>query len=290
MGGLNVTNASKCARKLQRKPILKFHPSHTTERNNLMSYHSEHQRMKPVLDMARQLDIATNPHPSAIFEAGNGGFQVWCTLEDHPQGWNGISMIPGAISKPCEYVGSVHWKWDNDKIEALTIETTAYALAEQKPDEYRTLKEIPEGFNRRTICNRDADIEWLKEKATWLFATASVPLPPFEYEQTSLSDLRPYLLAYYEAANDEYVVIVSPLSDPKQFCQAGYQLVCTLEIGNATVYPTDVILRPDQEHLDAMIERKPAPVLGQAQTVSHAREDDWLESAFEDAVSGPMEI
>jgi hypothetical protein len=54
-----------------------------------------------VLDLARQLDIATNPHPSAIFEAGNGGFQVWRT----PQGRNGISMIPGAFSKPCEYVG-----------------------------------------------------------------------------------------------------------------------------------------------------------------------------------------
>ena len=61
--------------------------------------------MKPVLDLARQLDIATNPHPRAIFEAGNGGFQVWCTPQDHPQGWNGISMIPGAFSKPCEYVG-----------------------------------------------------------------------------------------------------------------------------------------------------------------------------------------
>jgi hypothetical protein len=28
-----------------------------------------------VLDLARQLDLATNPHPSAIFEAGNGGFE-----------------------------------------------------------------------------------------------------------------------------------------------------------------------------------------------------------------------
>ncbi len=31
-----------------------------------MSYHSEHQRMKPVLDLARKLDIATNPDPQAI--------------------------------------------------------------------------------------------------------------------------------------------------------------------------------------------------------------------------------
>jgi hypothetical protein len=84
-----------------------------------MSYHSEYQRMKPVLDLARQLDIATNPHPSAIFEAGNGGLQVWYTPQEHPMGWNGITMIPGSFSKPCEYVGSVLWKWDHDQIIGL---------------------------------------------------------------------------------------------------------------------------------------------------------------------------
>ena len=31
-----------------------------------MSHSSEHQRLKPVLDLARKLDIATNPHPSAV--------------------------------------------------------------------------------------------------------------------------------------------------------------------------------------------------------------------------------
>ncbi len=40
-----------------------------------MSYYSEHQRMKPVLDLARQLDIATNPPPSAVFEADNDGIE-----------------------------------------------------------------------------------------------------------------------------------------------------------------------------------------------------------------------
>lgn len=255
-----------------------------------MSYHSEYQRMKPVLDLARQLDIATNPHPSAIFEAGNGGLQVWCTPQDHPMGWNGITMIPGAFSKPCEYVGSVLWKWDHDQIIGLQIETAAYALAEQMPDEYCDVKEIPEGLNRHTIFNREADIEWLKEKVTWLFEAAGVLLPPFEYEQIFLSDLRPYLLAYYQAANDAYVVIVSPSSDPKHFCQAGYQLVCTLEIGNAAVYPRNVIVRSDHEHLEAMIEPKPAPVFGASQIISRAREDDWLEAAFEDAVSGQTEM
>lgn len=92
-----------------------------------MSYSSEHKRMKPVLDLARQLDIATNPHPSALFEAGSGGFQVWCTPEDHPRDWDGITMFPGAFSKPCEYAGSVLWIWHEERIVALGIETSAYA-------------------------------------------------------------------------------------------------------------------------------------------------------------------
>lgn len=291
MGGLNITGASEHTNRLQGRIILNFTSHIQTERNNLISYHSEHKRMKPVLDLARQLDIATNPDPSAIFEVGNGGFQVWCTPQDHPRGWSGITMIPGAFSKPCEYVGSVHWQWDDDKIVALAIETTAYALAEQKPDEYCNLKEMPDGFNRQTIFNRVADIDWLKEKVTWLFETAGVLLPPFEYDQTSRSDVGPYLLAYYEAANnDEYVVIVSPSSDPRQFCRPGYQLVCTLEIGNATDFPTNVILRPDREHLGAMIERKPTPTVWQSQRISPAQEDAWLEAAFEDRVSGQADV
>ncbi|MDO8754208.1 MAG: hypothetical protein Q7J80_09980 [Anaerolineales bacterium] len=140
-----------------------------------MTFHSEHLRLKPVLELARQLDIATNPHPQAIFEAGNGGFQVWCTPDDHPQGWSGISMNSGAFSKPCEYAGSVHWKWEDETIVGLEIETTAYALADQQPDEYR---------GHRAICNRAADIEWLKKKIDWLFAKAGVPLLPFEHEQS----------------------------------------------------------------------------------------------------------
>lgn len=255
-----------------------------------MSYQSEHQRIKSVLDLAHQLDITTNPHPSAIFKTGNGGFQVWCTPQDHPQGWNGITMIPGSFSKPCELVGSVYWRWDDDQIVALTIEMTAYALAEQKPDEYCNLKEILQGSNHRTIFNRDADIDWLKEKVTWLFETAGVPLPPLEYEQTSLSNLQPYLLAYYAATDDEYVVIVSPSSDPKRFCRVGYQLVCTLEIGNATDFPTNVILRPDCEHPETMIEHKPVPVIGQPQLFSRVQEDAWLEAAFEDRVSGHLDV
>ena len=255
-----------------------------------MSYHSEHQRLKPVLDLARQLNIATNPSLQAIFEAGSGGFQVWCTPQDHPKGWNGISMIPGAFSKPYEYVGGAHWKWDDDKIVALAIETTAYALAEQKPDEYCNLNEIPKGSNHRTIFNRDADIAWLKEKVTWLFETAGVLLPPFEYEETSLSNPEPYLLAYYEAANDEYVVIVSPSSNPKQFCRAGYELICTLEIGNAADFPTNVILRPDHEFLKAMLDPSRTPLVGRSQKIERHGEDEWLEGAYEERTDVEIEV
>lgn len=139
-----------------------------------MTFHSDHLLLKPVLELAQQLDIATNPDPQAIFEAGSGGFQVWCTPDDHPQGWNGISMNSGAFSKPCEYAGSAHWKWENETIVGLEIETTAYALADQKPGEYR---------NHCAIFNREADIEWLKQKIAWLFAKAGLSLLPFEVEQ-----------------------------------------------------------------------------------------------------------
>lgn len=251
-----------------------------------MSHYSEHQRMKPVLDLARKLDIAINPHPSAIFEAGNGGFQVWCTPQDHPKGWNGIVMNSGAFSKPCGYVGSVLWKWEEEKIVALEIETSAYALADQKPDEYCNLNEISQGFNRKTIFNRDADIEWLKEKVTWLFAEAGVPLLPFEYEQAALSAIGPYILTHYVSDTDEYVVIVSPELDLQEFCRPGYELAHTMEIWRAGDFPADVILRPDHEYLEADTEPDEGPLVEQHENASRLGDDGWLEAAFEDNISG----
>jgi hypothetical protein len=112
-----------------------------------MSYQSEHKRLKPVLDLARRLDIATNPDPTALFEAGNAGFQVWCTPDDHPKGWEGVEMIAGTFSKPCEYLGSVHWKWEGEQITALEISTTAYALADHKPGDTAEQAELPPAQN-----------------------------------------------------------------------------------------------------------------------------------------------
>jgi len=251
-----------------------------------MSHFSEHQIMKPVLDLARKLDIATNPHPAAIFEAGSGGFQVWCTPMDHPTGWNGIVMQSGAFSKPCEYVGSVHWKWEDETIVGLEIETSAYALADQKPDEFCNLTDIPRDFQRRTIFNRDADIDWLKEKVTWLFEEAGVPLPPIEYKQAALSEIGPYILAHYISETDEYVVIVSPELDPEEFCKSGYEVVHTLEIWKAGDFPADVILRPDHEYQEQDREPDEGPLVEQYENASRLGDDGWLEAAMEDSISG----
>lgn len=241
-----------------------------------MSYQSEHKRMKPVLDLARALDIATNPSLQAIFEAGTGGFQVWCIPQDRPRGWSGIQMNAGSFSKHCEYVGSVHWKWDEDKIVALAIETSTYALAEQKPDQY----------DRTNIINRDDDLEWLKEKVTWLFSEAGVSLPPFDTESKGEARSAPYLLAHYVSGQEEYVVIVSRDNHPEEFCRPGFELAHTLNIGRAGQFPLDVILRPDQQYQDAEIEPDEGPLVEQYENSTRLGEDAWLEAAMEDQISG----
>ncbi|RPI91094.1 MAG: hypothetical protein EHM40_16710 [Chloroflexi bacterium] len=253
-----------------------------------MSYQSEHKLMKPVLDLARQLDIATNPHPSAIFEAGNGGFQVWCTPQDHPQGWNGISMIAGAFCKPCAYVGSVLWKWDGEHIVGLQLETAAYVLAEQKPLAFCDVKNRPGGYTRESIFNRPDDIAWLKEKVTWLFDTAGIPLDllPFDYEGKPEPEPGHWVLAYYTAPGDEYVVIVSPESNPEMFRREGYHLVSTLEIGNAVDFPEDTVLRPDENFYEGEVEPDEGPLVEQYENAARLGDDSWLEAAYEDRISG----
>ncbi|RLD05412.1 MAG: hypothetical protein DRI56_09685 [Chloroflexota bacterium] len=132
-----------------------------------MSY-SEHKRMKPVIDAARELDIATNPAPEALFEAGNSGFQIWCTPDDQPEGWKNVHLIAGAFSKPCAYVASVTWGWEKDNITHLILSTDAYELSE-----YTNFN------NRYQKHNRPEDINWAKKKIRELFSMANVPLLPF---------------------------------------------------------------------------------------------------------------
>jgi hypothetical protein len=125
--------------------------------------------MEPVLTKACQLDIAANPAPEALFEAGNSGFQIWCTPDDHPKGWDDVEMTAGAFAKPCEYVASVWWGWDDatQTITHLYIETDAYAFQD---------------LGRTPSHNRPQDIAWAKRKIRWLFEQAGVPCPTIRVE------------------------------------------------------------------------------------------------------------
>jgi hypothetical protein len=85
---------------------------------------------------------------------------------------------------------SVFRKQEDDRIVGLQIETSAYALADRMPDKYSNPPNIPKGIKRRSSCNREQDIKWLKKKIAWLFEKAGVPLLPFEYEHHD-SDTQP---------------------------------------------------------------------------------------------------
>ena len=137
-----------------------------------MGYSAGHRKMAPLLEAARQFDIASNPAPAALFEAGSGGFQIWCTPEDNPgELWSKVEMIAGAFSKPCEYVASAHWEWAEEgepTIIGIALSTDAYALRDA-----RLIKAAE-------IRNRPEDIAWAKEKIEWLWqaSTAVGVMPP----------------------------------------------------------------------------------------------------------------
>ena len=135
------------------------------------SYTSEHRRLAPVLALARRLDIATNPEPEAIYEAGSAGFQIWCTPDDQPKGWSGVALTCGAFSKPCGFVASVSWGWEGATISRLLLETEAFDLKHQAK-----VQKFAE------ICNRPADIAWAKRKIKALFRKAGVTCPPIRVE------------------------------------------------------------------------------------------------------------
>jgi hypothetical protein len=143
-----------------------------------MSYSSEHHRLAPVLAKTRQLDIATNPAPEALFEALSAGFNLWCTPEDHPHGWEGIPLIAGAFAKPCGFVGTVTWGWKGEQIAFLSLDTDAYDLADQRPERYGGTA----SNSRACTHNRPADINWAERKIRWLFEKAGIPCPPIVVE------------------------------------------------------------------------------------------------------------
>ncbi len=141
------------------------------------SYASEHRRMKPVMELARKLDVASNPAPEALFEAGSAGFQIWCSPTDNPGGkWNEVQMFPGAFAKPAEYVAAVHWKWQDEAIVGLEVSTCAYALADRFPELFSE-SPIAARLGKQSIRNRPEDLAWAEQKIEYLFRLAKMATP-----------------------------------------------------------------------------------------------------------------
>jgi hypothetical protein len=140
-----------------------------------MSFFAEHKRMKVVLDLAAQLSIQTNPSPDALYDAGSGGFNIWCTPDDHPKGWEEVHMVAGMFAKPCECVASVLWGWENETITHVVLKTDAYALMERDA-------RLKSHKSYAAYRNRSEDLEWAEGKIAWLFRKAGLIVPIIKYE------------------------------------------------------------------------------------------------------------
>lgn len=127
--------------------------------------------MALLMEAVCRFDIATNPHPAALFEAGPGGLQIWRTPEDNPGGlWKRVGMVAGAFAKPCAFVGGVLWQCSQRKESSavcLALTTIAYALGDED------LVELD------AIHNRPDDIAWVRQKLAWLWqaSTAADKMP-----------------------------------------------------------------------------------------------------------------
>ncbi|NKB72484.1 MAG: hypothetical protein GKR89_35860 [Candidatus Latescibacteria bacterium] len=141
------------------------------------SYTQAHRRMAPLPEAAREFDIANNPHPAALFEAGSAGLQIWCTPTNNPGSpWDQVEMHAGAFAKPCEYVASVHWQWsegDRPTVIGLVLSTDGYEL--------ERAGFVPKG----EIHNRPEDITWAKAKLAWLWqaSRADTVMPPIVVDE-----------------------------------------------------------------------------------------------------------
>lgn len=105
-----------------------------------------------------------------------------------------------------------------------------------------------------------------------------MPIPPFEYEPAVQSPCKSYLLAHYGAKGNEYVVILSPVSHPEDFCRPGYPLMRIVEIGNAVDFPTGVILRPEATVSETTIKPETGPLVKHHEIATPVNEDSWLEA------------
>ena len=133
--------------------------------------------IEPAMEMGRKLDVK-GPAPEAIFDVAGGCINVWCTPRDHPEGpeWEQVTMTAGAFGKPAEYVGMISWERDRkDLITKIVISSDAYVLSDQLPDKFvGSRRSAAKGLEY--IGNRQTDMEWVAEKAIWLFKRADIDL------------------------------------------------------------------------------------------------------------------
>ena len=81
-------------------------------------------------------------------------------------------------------------------------------------------------------------------------------------------------------------MIVSSDFHPEAFCRPGFELVRTLGIGNASLFPLNMILHPEGQGQEMDIEPDEGPLVEQYENSSRLHDDDWLEAAYDDSVSG----
>jgi hypothetical protein len=96
----------------------------------------------------------------------------------------------------------------------------------------------------------------------------------------------PYQLVFYTGGEEDYVVIVSPILDPEDFCLPEYSVTQRMDIGDAGDFPADVCLCMDCGFPEPDIEPDEGPLVEHYKTVSQLGDDGWLEADFEDRISG----
>jgi hypothetical protein len=129
-------------------------------------------RLRPVMQIARRLDVYNNPGSQACYIPGQSGFQIAATPDDHPAGWERVKITAPTIGqcRPYALVAVVEFEMRDDEITHLLLTTAAEALREL---DQRYLIQRDAG----AYVNRPADLLWARQKTNWLFHVAGVPMP-----------------------------------------------------------------------------------------------------------------
>lgn len=110
----------------------------------VISYASEHMRMKPVIDQVRRLS-AFSADPAGLYEFISAGFNLYCTPDDHPDGERDFAQAEGQ-GKPISLVARVNWHFEDEKITGLDIRMESLgesAWAIKKIRELFEMTEVP---------------------------------------------------------------------------------------------------------------------------------------------------